>query len=155
MAQKAAIRVAPVSRNVFVGVELFHRLLRLFQLEFGAFPSLVRCRVDLLRKFLDTILLMIDIKRLFFYFRLDRSKVLLERRIAEESDAITRLAVLALKERVLALFGAKMTWRAVTRRTLLVFPPSEMKKPPVPSAQGVRWAQMGKTKSSGKRFADI
>ena len=62
-------------------VELFHRLPRFVQLDLGLLVLLVRCRVDLPLNHPNMSLLILGDKCLVFYLGLDRSEVLVERRI--------------------------------------------------------------------------
>lgn len=99
MAQNAALRCSPASGNVLVeAAELFHRLPRVVQLDLDVLALLVRCRVILPLKHPNTPLLILGDKRLASDLGLDRLEVLVERRIAEERDVITALAVVLTPE---------------------------------------------------------
>jgi hypothetical protein len=88
-------------------------------------------------------------KSVVSYFGHDRFEVHPERCIAKESDIMTGLVVvLELEESVLALACRKddVTSSDEEEPLSTVFPSSEIKKPPVPSAQGICRAQMGRSR---------
>jgi hypothetical protein len=72
--------------------------LRLVQLDLGLLMLLVHCRVVLPFNHLNTPLLILGDKCLASDLGLDRSEVLVERRIAEERDVITALGVVLTLE---------------------------------------------------------
>jgi len=88
MAQNAALRGHPARGNV----------LRLVQLDLGLLVLLVHCRVVLPLNHPNTPLLILGGKCLASDLGLDRSEVLVERRIAEKSDVITALGVVLTLE---------------------------------------------------------